>query len=418
MTALLPGLPAPEPRLPDEDACRRTLARLREVSEPRVVVVGNPNTGKTTLINAVAGTNLRVGNWAGVTVEKREARLRVGGREVQLLDLPGAYSLSPHTPEELVTRTALLDEAPDVLLNVLDAGNLERNLYLTLQLLDFQVPLALTLNLVDEARDKGLTVDAAALSRALGVPVTETVANRGRGTGGLVGHALEHATLGIGVRYPQPIEAAVTDLTRAMSERATLPPHARRYLALALLEGDPSVRGRLSATGHQDLIERADGHLKALDAQGIDALIDIAEARYARAGDLARLAVPQVQARRTLSERLDRLTLHPLLGVPLFLALVLLVFRLTFSVAAPFVDLIGGPLQETAAGWAAGLLAGLPLLRDIVVGAILPGVGTVLSFLPTLLVLYRERAPAAPARSKVCAATRTAARRRRCTSCG
>ena len=393
MTALLPGLPLPEasptaPRLPDEDACRRTLARLREVSEPRVVVVGNPNTGKTTLINAVAGTNLKVGNWAGVTVEKREARLRVGGRDVHLLDLPGAYSLSPHTPEELVTRTALLDEAPDVILNVLDAGNLERNLYLTLQLLDFQVPVAVALNLIDEAREKGMEVDAAALSRALGVPVTETVANRSRGTDRVLTQALDGATLGIGVRYPQPIEAAVTDLTRRMSEQATLPPHAWRYIALALLEGDPSVRGRLSATGHRDLIEQADGHLKALDAQGIDALIDIAEARYARAGDLARLAVPQVQARRTLSEKLDRLTLHPVLGVPLFLALVLLVFRLTFSVAAPFVDLIGGPLQETVAGWAAAALAWFPLGRDIVVGAIIPGVGTVLSFLPTLLVLY------------------------------
>ena len=384
----LPFPRAPEPGRPDEEACRLTLARLNAASEPRVVVVGNPNTGKTTLINALAGTHLKVGNWAGVTVEKREAQLTVGGRPVRLLDLPGAYSLSPHTPEELVTRTALLDEAPDVILNVLDAGNLERNLYLTLQLLDFQVPLAVNLNLVDEARSKGLTVDAAALSRALGVPVTETVASRGQGTAGLLDGALRGATLGVGVRYSPPIEAAAAELIARMEERSTLPPHARRYLALALLEGDPSVRGRLSATGHQDLIAQADTLLTRLAGEDVDALIEIAEARYARAGDLARLAVPEAQARRTLSERLDRLALHPVFGVPLFLALVLLVFRLTFSVASPFVDLIGGPLQETVAGWSAALLAPLPILRDIVVGAIIPGVGTVLSFLPTLLVLY------------------------------
>lgn len=307
---------------------------------------------------------------------------------MQLLDLPGAYSLSPHTPEELVTRTALLDEAPDAVLNVLDAGNLERNLYLTLQLLDFELPLSLTLNLVDEARDKGLTVDAPALARALGVPVHETVASRGRGVSELLAGTLREATLGAGVRYPAPIEAAVADLRARMTALPTLPPHAHRYLALALLEGDPSVRGRLSATGHAGLLGAADAHLLALEAQGTDALIEIAEARYARAGDLARLAVPQAEARRTLSERLDRLTLHPVLGLPLFLLLVLLVFRLTFWVAAPFVDLIGGPLQETVAGWAATALGWFPLGRDLVVGAIVPGVGTVLSFLPTLLVLY------------------------------
>lgn len=387
MTATLPTAIA-APLVPDEQACRETVARLRAASEPRVMVVGNPNTGKTTLINALAGTNLKVGNWAGVTVEKREADLKLGGRTVHLLDLPGAYSLSPYTPEELVTRTALLDEAPDVILNVLDAGNLERNLYLTLQLLDFRVPVAVALNLVDEARDKGMNVDAAALSRALGVPVTETVASRLQGTGAILPQALKDGTLGIGVRYPKPIEEAVGVLSAQMAEVPTLPPHAHRYLALALLEGDPSVRGRLSATGHAALLDTADAQLAKLEALGVDPLIDIAEARYARAGDIARLAVPDVQARRTFSEKLDQLTLHPVLGIPVFLALVLLVFRLTFNVAAPFVDLIGGPLQETVAGWAAALLAGVPLLRDLVVGAIIPGVGTVLSFLPTLLVLY------------------------------
>ncbi|WP_291426134.1 ferrous iron transport protein B [Deinococcus sp.] len=388
MTAPFSAPSLPEMLVPDEQACRATLERLQAQSEPRVVVVGNPNTGKTTLINAVAGTNLKVGNWSGVTVEKREAQMSVAGRKVHLLDLPGAYSLSPHTPEELVTRTALLDESPDVILNVLDAGNLERNLYLTLQLLDFEIPVAVTLNLVDEAQEKGLNVDAAALSRALGVPVRETVASRQQGTQTLLETSLQQATLGVRVRYPRLIEDAVGDLVGRMKALPTLPSHAHRYLALALLEGDPSVRGRLSATGHTALIDAADAHLAVLEAQGTDALIEIAEARYARAGDLARLSVPQAEARRTLTDRLDGLALHPLLGIPLFLGLVLLVFRLTFSVASPFVDLIGGPLQDTVSGWASALLAWFPLGRDLVVGAIIPGVGTVLSFLPTLLVLY------------------------------
>ncbi len=180
MTVPHPEAPAAPP-IHDAAACLQTVSRLRAARDPRAVIVGNPNVGKTTLVNGLAGTNLKVGNWSGVTVEKREAKLTHAGRNVQLLDLPGAYSLSPHTPEELITRTALLDEAPEVAINVLDAGNLERNLYLTLQLMDFRLPIVVALNLVDEARDKGAAVDAAALERLLGVPVVETVASRGTG---------------------------------------------------------------------------------------------------------------------------------------------------------------------------------------------------------------------------------------------
>ena len=382
-TFMLPTSPEPLP-----SACQSTLERLRAAARPRVMVTGNPNVGKTTLINVLAGTQLKVGNWAGVTVEKREAALQHKGRPLLLLDLPGAYSLSPHTPEELITRTALLDEAPEAIIDVIDAGNLERNLYLTLSLLDLGLPVSTVLNLVDEARDKGIKVDAAALSRNLGVPVVETVASRGQGTGEVLDAVLSASRPGLAVRYPAPIEAAVDELSREMERLGTLPPHAHRYVALSLLEGDPSLRSRLTATGHTELIDRADTFIAELEAQGLDPLIDISEARYARARDIAQLATPAFKARRTFSERLDALTLNPWLSLPVFFALLLLVFRLTFTVAAPWVDLIGGPLLEVVSGWAAALLAGVPLLCDLVVGAILPGVGTVLSFLPTLLVLY------------------------------
>ncbi len=372
-----------------DPACQDTVARLEAQHEPRVLIVGNPNVGKTTLVNALAGTHLKVGNWAGVTVEKREAALTFEGQRLHLLDLPGAYSLSPQTPEELITRKALLDEAPDLILNVLDAGNLERNLYLTLQLLDLGVPMVLALNLVDEARERGVRVDAAALARALGVPVVETVASRGQGRADLLRALVVGAPRGAPTTYPPTLEDAVTDLGARMEALPTLPKHARRHLALALLEGDPSLRGRLTATGHAPLLDAADAHLAALETDGIEPLIEIAEARYAKASELAALAAPVVAARQTLTDRLDRIALSPWLGIPVFLALVLLVFRLTFTVASPFVDLIGGPLQEVASGWATSALAWAPnALRELVVGAIIPGVGTVLSFLPTLLVLY------------------------------
>ncbi len=221
------------------------------------------------------------------------------------------------------------------------------------------------------------------------MPVVETVASRQSGLSGLLSTALERAEVGQGVTYPKAVEDSVTALVSRMALMPTLPPHAHRYLALSLLEGDPSIRGRLAATGHAALLEAADAEIRLLDESGEDALITVAEARYARASQIARAAIPQVVARRTLTDRLDAVALHRYLGIPVFLATVLLVFRLTFSVASPFVDLIGGPLQDTVSGWASAALSWAPFfLRELVVGAIIPGVGTVLSFLPTLLVLY------------------------------
>ena len=146
-----------------------------------VAVAGNPNTGKTTFVNALAGTRLRVGNWPGVTVEKKEARMEVDGAKVRLVDLPGTYSLSPFSLEELIARDFLVKERPDVVLNIVDATNLERNLYLTLQLLETGRPVVLVLNMMDEARKKGWKIAAERLEEALGIPVVPAVAVRGEG---------------------------------------------------------------------------------------------------------------------------------------------------------------------------------------------------------------------------------------------
>ena len=144
-----------------------------------VAVAGNPNCGKSTLINGIAGTRLQVGNWPGVTVEKKEAQFSHGGRNIRLVDLPGTYSLSPYTQEEVVARDYLVHERPDVIINVVDATNLERNLYLTIQLLELEIPVVIALNIHDEAERKGYRIDRAALEELLGVKVVPTVATRG-----------------------------------------------------------------------------------------------------------------------------------------------------------------------------------------------------------------------------------------------
>lgn len=357
----------------------------------QVLVLGNPNVGKTTLINALAGTRLQVGNWSGVTVEKREATLWHKNREIQLTDLPGAYSLNPHTPEELITRSTLLSMQPHVLLVVLDAGNLERNLFLTLQLQEFALPMVIALNLIDEAHAKGLQVEAQRLAERMGVEVVPMIASKHQGLDEVL-TALTRARVGtLPSTLPEPFDGALQKLMLALSEQADILPHTRRYIAQSLLEDDASLKGRLRATGHADIIYQAEELCQQLAELGHDPALDLAELRYQQAHDIAGYAIPEYQPRLTLTDKLDRWVLHPWLGIPIFLGMVLLVFRITFNVASPFVDLIGGPIQEIVQGWFKALLAAVHMphtLEALVTGAIVPGVGTVLSFLPTLLALY------------------------------
>lgn len=357
-----------------------------------VLVIGNPNVGKTTLINALAGTHLKVGNWSGVTVEKREARFDLQGVSIHLTDLPGAYSLSPQTPEEIIARTALLDAAPDLIINVLDAGQLERNLYLTLQLMEFGLPMVLALNLMDEAKSKGLNLSAKALEQQMGVPVVEMVASQGKGVQELKKHMLQPPQApSYQVQTPESLQHHIQHLCEAMAPHPKLLPYSRPFLASMLLEGDTTLRSRLTITGHQKVVQEADLLLQQCTSKGIDPFMDLADGRYAEAHRIAQATIVAHEKRRTLTEVLDAVLLNRALGIPVFLLLMLGVFRLTFSVAQPFVDFIGGPLQDTVSGWTTALLNVLhapSTISSVLVGAVIPGVGTVLAFLPTLMVLY------------------------------
>ncbi len=172
-------------------------AGLRAIT---IAVAGNPNAGKSTLINAIAGARLHVGNWPGVTVEKKSASFQHQGRPITLVDLPGTYSLSPYSQEEVIARDYLVHEKPDVIINVVDATNLERNLYLTLQLLELEIPVVLALNIYDEAMEKGLRIDTGSMSSLLGIPVVPTVATKKEGIDDLIGAALAFAGSATGLR--------------------------------------------------------------------------------------------------------------------------------------------------------------------------------------------------------------------------
>lgn len=335
----------------------------------RWALVGQPNVGKSSLINALAGAQLEVGNWAGTTLERLSARLPLGDEPVELVDLPGAYSLLPTSPEEALVRKELLENPPHRILQVLDGGNLERSLVLTLELMELGLPMALVVNLLDEAEAKGMRLDLEALEEALGLPVAGSVASRGR-VQGVVEKALAARPPQPPLRYPEPLEEALARLERMIPSRG--------LALLALLgEGVPVAPEAQRAVDQ----ERA-----RLLAQGLDPYLMVLEARYRKAHDLYQKAVQRLAAPPSLTERLDRWVLHPLLGLPLFLLALFLAFRFTFALSAPWVEWIG-TAQEVLEGWVQALP--LPaLLRSFLAEGLVAGVGTVLAFTPVLFSLY------------------------------
>jgi ferrous iron transport protein B len=357
-----------------------------------VAVAGNPNSGKSTLINAVAGTRLQVGNWPGVTVEKKEADLARSGLRLKLVDLPGTYSLSPYSEEERVARDHLVRERPDVVVNVVDATNLERNLYLTVQLLELGLPVVMALNIYDEAEAKGLRIDVAGLSERLGIPVVPTSSTRRRGLDALLDAAVAAADRPAPgrIRYGADLEAAVDELAAALDGQPALAAAAppRRWLALRLLEGDAGVQEE-TGLSRAALGGRAAHHLEA--AHGGDLEATVAEARYGIAAGLAREVVvrPKVP-RRELTERIDRVVLDRFLGIPIFLAAMWLVFKLTFDVSSPFGDWIdavtNGPAKRLFA-FVLGAVHAPAWTVSLVNDGIVAGVGFVLVFVPVIFAM-------------------------------
>jgi len=360
-----------------------------------IAVAGNPNSGKSTLINAIAGSRLQVGNWPGVTVEKKEASFEHAGRALRLVDLPGTYSLSPWSQEEIVARDYLARERPDVVVNVVDATNLERNLYLTVQLLELGLPVVMALNIHDEAIAKGYRIDVPGLEERLGVRVVPTSATKRTGLDALLAAALEAAAAAPSpsparARYGADLEAAVAEVSSAVGTRApelasTYPP---RWLALKVLEGDERV---LSETGlvRAAVAGPAVRHLESAHGGDLEALVT--EARHGLAAGLTReiLAKPAA-TRRDVTERIDRVVLNRFLGIPIFLAAMWLVFKLTFDLSGPFGDWIdattNGPLKRLAAALLGSIHAPdwtVSLVNDGVVA----GVGFVLVFVPVIFAM-------------------------------
>jgi len=355
----------------------------------RVAVIGNPNTGKSTLFNALTGLSQRVGNYPGVTVEKKTGALDEG---TQLVDLPGTYSLAAYSPDEMIAVSTLLtgpeQDGPDLVVVVVDAGNLERNLYLATQVFETGRPVVIALNMVDAAERAGITIDTEALSRALGVPVVPTVARSGQGLDAL--RARVHETLGRPApappcRWPEPIEREAG----ALAARAGLPPFLARR---ALVDRGGAAEALVAAQGGPD----AAGALAQARARAETALagpLPAAEARM-RYGWLAQVTAGCVTRRpagRSWTDRLDAVLTHRALGSLVLVGVMSAMFLSVFQWAAPLMDLIERGFQGVG-DLVTRTLSGTPfqggLLESLLVNGVVAGVGGVLVFLPQIAILF------------------------------
>ena len=361
-----------------------------------VAVVGNPNSGKSTLINALAGSKLQVGNWPGVTVEKREAVLEAFGSRLRLVDLPGSYSLSPYTEEEGIARDFLVHEKPDVILNVVDATNLERNLYFTVQLLEFGIPTVIALNMYDEAQKKGFRIDTKTIEKRIGVQVVPTVATKKIGISELLkavcqtGSSPESNTP-CTLHYSKDIDGAKESIIDCIKKKD--PPVAERYpvtwLAYKVLEGDQGAIGKLALKPEIFSANGAIRHLKS--AHDTDVGSWIADMRYAQASGLTKEVVTRPLIKKIeITECIDQVVLNRYAGIPVFLAIIWLMFKLTFDLSAPFVDWIDMVFTGPLTRWISAMLQAINAsdwIVSLLIEGVIGGVGFVLVFVPVIATM-------------------------------
>ncbi|MEA4989193.1 MAG: ferrous iron transport protein B [Anaerovorax sp.] len=361
----------------------------------KIALIGNPNCGKTTLFNQLTGSNQHVGNFPGVTVEKKEGSIRKH-KGVTVIDLPGIYSLSPYTAEEVVTRDYLLQEKPDCIINIIDATSIERNLYLTLQLMELDLPMVLALNMMDEVRASGASIDISKLQEELGIPVVPISASKNEGT-----EELTLRTIKIAEQQQRPkkldfckgyVHTAIHSIAHLIVDEAKEAGLPLRFAATKMVEGDEPVMTALKLMepeidiiGH--IVDDMESHLNT------DREAAMADMRYAYIEKVCAATI--VKAGETKehlrSVKIDNILTHKYFAIPIFLGIMLLVFWLTFGLfGAALSKLLAMGIDEfTALTSQAMQSAGVsPALHSLVIDGVFVGVGSVLSFLPTIVILF------------------------------
>ena len=357
-----------------------------------IALAGNPNCGKTTMFNALTGANQYVGNWPGVTVEKKTGKLKdASGEEVNVTDLPGVYSLSPYTLEEVVTRDFILKENPDVIVDLVDATNIERNLYLTTQLIETGIPVVIALNMCDLLKKNGINIDVKALSKKLGCPIIETSALKKTGLKEVIAEAIKVAKSHAAGTVSAIFESSVEDKVSAIEAElpSSIPDAEKRWYAIKVLENDSKVAEQLGFSADN----RFSRYTKELEKEfDDDAESVITDQRYVYIQKVIEETVKKPAQKMSLSDKIDSIVTNRLLGIPIFVLVMWAVYYVSVTTVGTFVtdwtnDTFVGAIQ----GWAGDALAAAgasDLIVSLVVDGIIGGVGAVLGFVPQMAILF------------------------------
>ncbi len=379
--------------LSEEDIKRTALERSKTIN---VALVGNPNSGKTTLFNNISRSKEHVGNYSGVTIESKSATFEFNSYTFRLVDLPGTYSLSAFTPEELYVRKYLLGELPDVVINVVDASNLERNLYLTTQLIDMDLRIVIALNMYDEILKKGDRLDHQMLGQLMGIPIVPTVSTRGKGIRQLfekiidVYEERDRTTRHVHIHFGKEIEESIRRIQTLIRKNEKLAARiSTRFYAIKLLEKDKAADFSLSRWDNYEEIRRAaDEEITRLERlYHEDAATLITDARYGFiSGALKETLHRSPRNRREMTERIDKVLTHRIWGYPLFFLFLFMTFFATFEIGKYPVDWLNQLVMVASRMLSQVIPEGS--FRDLMVNGIVGGIGSVIVFLPNILILF------------------------------
>ena len=362
----------------------------------KIALAGNPNCGKTTMFNALTGANQYVGNWPGVTVEKKEGKLkgkRGKGEDVIVTDLPGIYSMSPYTLEEVVSRDYVLKENPDVIIDLVDATNIERNLYLTTQLVETGVPVVIALNMADLLEKRGIKIDVKRLSMLLDCPIVETSALKGEGLDKLIDEAIKTAKKSSADLpkevFSKEMEVAISDVKDVLPESIT--EDKKRWYAIKFLENDEKVKEsiKLSASAQSTV----DSKRQAIEKKHDDDMESIVtDERYTFIQKVVNTTVKKGKDKLTVSDKIDRIVTNRILGIPIFIAIMWLVYYVSVTTVGTFVtdwtnDVFVVAIQDFATNILSSIGAG-DMVMGLVVDGIIGGLGAVLGFVPQMAILF------------------------------
>jgi ferrous iron transport protein B len=372
------------------DEHRQIVPDKRKGKTISVALVGNPNCGKTTLFNYASGSKERVGNYAGVTIDAKEARFRQGDYNFLIADLPGTYSITEYSPEELYVRSYIVEKRPDVVVNVVDASNLERNLFLTTQLIDMNIKVVIALNMYDELEQKDVRFDYKRLGEMIGIPIIPTVASKGKGLNELFRRIIEvyeerdpvvrHVHINYGPEIEKSINSMQAEIRKFPQIRQT---YSTRFLAIKLLEGDRNTLDLMRETpvfaAVKEIRDKEIRRLEQIFNDNSETLI--ADAKYGFiAGALKETYKSGPQVRRDQSREIDKILTHKIWGFPIFIFFIWLTFQGTFSLGAYPMD-----WMDAGIAWLGGQIGNIMpdgALKDLIVDGVIGGVAGLLSFCP------------------------------------